>query len=45
MLRRSVLFDLDGTLVLANDLHFDALNVALTEYGLEAISEGDREIY
>ena len=44
-MRRSVLFDLDGTLVLANDLHFNALNEALMKYGSEPISDGDRERY
>ncbi len=32
-----ILFDLDGTLVEAKDWHFEALNLALVQYGYEAI--------
>ena len=40
---KHIVFDLDGTLIETKDLHKDALNIALTRNGLNAISEEDHK--
>lgn len=40
---KAILFDLDGVLVDAKDWHFEALNRALENFGLEPISREDHE--
>lgn len=40
---RCVLFDLDGVLLDAREIHYEALNKALQEFGYEPISRKDHE--
>jgi beta-phosphoglucomutase len=40
---KAVIFDMDGVLVDAKDWHYDALNLALTDFGYDIISREDHE--